>query len=80
METIGVNRLRPDADELVRRAQSGETIAVVVAGRAVAELGPAHPRRWRRGGEIAAIFRGGAEADLDRDALNETMPDRFEAR
>lgn len=80
METIGVNRLRRDADALVRRAQFGETIAIVVAGRAVAELGPAHPNRWRRAAEIAAIFQGEADADLDRDALHDSVTDPFEAR
>ncbi|MDQ1743434.1 MAG: hypothetical protein QOE23_1773 [Pseudonocardiales bacterium] len=82
MTTIGVRQLRRQTAEFVRRAAAGETIAVLVGGRPVAELGPAHSNRWRRGTEIAAVFAGAPDLDfdLDRDALNNTMTDPFDLR
>ena len=69
MSTIGIRHLRRHAAELVRRAAAGETIIITVSGQEVAELGPVHPRSWRAGADVAAIFSGPADehwaADLE---------------
>jgi len=38
--TVGIRHLRADVAALVRRAATGETITVTVAGRPAARLGP----------------------------------------
>lgn len=79
METAGLRELRQHASELVRRAEAGETIAVTVSGREVAQLGPISRGRWRTWGEIAAIFDGPADVDwsADRDRIDQRPSDPF---
>lgn len=79
MTTTGLRELRQQASELVRQAEAGETITVTVSGREVAELGPVRRNRWRRGADIAEVFRGAADQDwaLDRDAVDGTVADPF---
>jgi prevent-host-death family protein len=77
--TTGLRELRQQASELVRQAEAGETITVTVSGRAVAELGPVRPHRWRRGSDIGEIFRGAADGEWtgDRERLDDTPTDPF---
>ena len=79
MATTGLRELRQQASELVRQAEAGETITVTVSGRAVAELGPVRRNRWRRGTEIAEVFRGAADEDWarDRELVDGTVADPF---
>jgi prevent-host-death family protein len=79
MTTTGLRELRQQASELVRQAEAGETITVTVSGREVAELGPVRRNRWRRGVDIAEVFRGAADQDWarDRDAVDDTVSDPF---
>lgn len=67
---IAQKELRNNVGEVLRRAEAGETLTVTVAGRPVAELGPAHRRRWVSGATLADIWRGeppqGFDADLER--------------
>jgi prevent-host-death family protein len=70
MTTTGLRELRQQASELVRQAEAGETITVTVSGREVAELGPVRHHSWRRGADVAEVFRGPADEHWahDRDA------------
>jgi prevent-host-death family protein len=79
MTTTGLRELRQQASELVRQAEAGKTITVTVSGREVAELGPIHRNRWRRGVDIAAIFHGTADEQWteDRDLIDGTPADPF---
>jgi prevent-host-death family protein len=45
MERIGTRDLRANVAATIRRAQLGERIAITVAGRPVAQLGPLDPLR-----------------------------------
>ncbi len=64
---IPQKELRNRVSEVLRRAEAGETLTVTVAGRAVAELGPTHRRRWVSGAALAGIWRGTAPRGLDAD-------------
>ena len=70
MSDIAQKELRNQVGEVLRRVEAGETLTVTGAGRPVAELGPAHRRRWVGGATLAAIWLGkaprGLEADLER--------------
>jgi antitoxin (DNA-binding transcriptional repressor) of toxin-antitoxin stability system len=82
MATITLRQFSQDVDALVRRAQSGETITIEVAGRPAAELGPVHSGRWRRGTDLAAIFHGEPVEEFahNRDVLSDLITDPFEPR
>ena len=67
MSSVGLRELRQDASDLVRRVQGGEEIDVTVAGRLAARLVPAMPRRWRRWGDVAAVFAGRPDPDWEQD-------------
>jgi prevent-host-death family protein len=64
---IAQKELRNHVGEVLRRAEAGETLTVTVAGRPVAELGPAHRRRWVSGTTLAGIWRAKAPRGLDAD-------------
>jgi prevent-host-death family protein len=64
---IAQKELRNHVGEVLRRAEAGETLTVTVAGRPVAELGPAHRRRWVSGATLAGIWRAKAPRGLDAD-------------
>lgn len=64
---IAQKELRNHIGEVLRRAEAGETLTVTVAGRPVAELGPAHRRRWVSGAALAGVWHGKAPRGLDAD-------------
>ena len=67
MSDIAQKELRNNVGEVLRRAEAGETLTVTVAGRPVAELGPAHRRHWVSGAALAGIWRGEPPRGLDAD-------------
>lgn len=67
MATIPQKELRNQVGEVLRRVEEGETLTVTVAGRPVAELGPARRRRWVSGAALAGIWRGDAPRSLESD-------------
>ncbi|HUZ09116.1 MAG TPA: type II toxin-antitoxin system prevent-host-death family antitoxin [Acidimicrobiales bacterium] len=67
MASIAQKELRNQVGEVLRRVEAGETLTVTVAGRPVAELGPAHRRRWVGGAALAGIWTGEAPRDLRAD-------------
>lgn len=67
MDTIPQKQLRNEVGDVLRRVEAGETFTVTVAGRPVAELGPAHRRRWVGGSTLAKIWHGPAPRRLEDD-------------
>ncbi len=72
MATIPQKELRNNVSEVLRRAEHGETLTITVAGRPVAQLGPASKRRWVSGTELQGVFGTPAPRTLDADL--ERMP------
>jgi prevent-host-death family protein len=79
MTTTGLRELRQQASELVRQAEAGAIVTITVSGRAVAELGPVRPHRWRQADDVREVFRGPADPDwsTDRDGVEQGVSDPF---
>jgi len=60
--TIPQKELRNNVGEVLRRAEAGEQMTITVAGRPVAELGPARTRRWVDAGDLSELW----DLPLDR--------------
>jgi prevent-host-death family protein len=54
--TIPQKELRNSVAEVLRRAEAGERFTITVAGRPVAELGPAARRSWVGGPALETVF------------------------
>jgi prevent-host-death family protein len=78
--TIQQKELRNNIGEVLRRAEAGEEFTVTVAGRPVARLGPARPRQWVRGDDLARVWRTPAPETLAADlaSLPGALVDPFE--
>lgn len=81
MESISQKQLRNEIGQVLRRVEAGETLTVTVAGRPVAELGPATRRRWVGGSALAGVWQGPAPHGLDDDLarLDTGLVDPFRA-
>jgi prevent-host-death family protein len=67
MATIPQKELRNNVADVLRRAEAGEQFTITVAGRPVAQLGPAAKRRWVTGPALAGIFETPAPHTLAED-------------
>lgn len=67
MRVIAQKELRNDISAVLRRAEGGERFTVTVAGRPVAQLGPATPRQWVCEARMRAIWTSPAPRTLERD-------------
>ena len=67
METIPQKELRNNVGEVLRRAEGGEQFLITVAGRPVAELGPASRRCWVGGQALAGVFDTPPPQTLSKD-------------
>lgn len=67
MKSIPQKELRNQVGEVLRRVEAGETLTVTVAGRPVAELGPAHRRRWVSGAALLRVWSAEAPRNLAAD-------------
>ncbi|BBU24276.1 type II toxin-antitoxin system Phd/YefM family antitoxin [Mycobacterium xenopi] len=67
MATIPQKELRNNVGEVLRRAEAGEEITITVAGRPVAQLGPAMQKRWVSGPGLRAVWRTPAPKTLGAD-------------
>jgi prevent-host-death family protein len=80
MTVIPQKELRNQIGDVLRRVEAGETMIVTVSGRPVAELSPAHRRRWVGGDALAKVWAGptprGLEEDLEQ--LPAGLVDPFE--
>jgi len=56
MASIPQKELRNNVGEVLRRAEAGEELTITVAGRPVAQLGPAARRRWVSGPELKRVW------------------------
>lgn len=65
--TIPQKELRNNVAEVLRRAESGEEFTITVAGRPVAQLGPAAKRQWVGGPALKAVFQTTAPLTLTED-------------
>jgi prevent-host-death family protein len=65
--TIPQKELRNNVAEVLRRAEAGEHFTITVAGRPVAELGPAAKRRWVRDSLLERVFATPAPRTLGED-------------
>lgn len=65
--TIPQKELRNNVAEVLRRAEAGEQFTITVAGRPVAQLGPAAKRRWVGGPALSAVFETPAPETLAED-------------
>lgn len=80
MPTIPQKELRNNVAEVLRRAEAGEQFTVTVAGRPVAQLGPAAKRRWAGGSTLGGVFETPAPQTLadDLQRLPAPLSDPFE--
>lgn len=67
MATIPQKELRNNIADVLRRAEAGEQFTITVAGRPVAQLGPAAKRRWVSGPALAGVFEAPAPRTLPED-------------
>jgi prevent-host-death family protein len=67
MATIPQKELRNNVGEVLRRAEAGEQITITVAGRPVAQLGPAKQRQWVSGQGLRAVWQAPAPRTLAAD-------------
>ncbi len=67
MPTIPQKELRNNSGEILRRAEAGERFTITVAGRPVANLGPANRRQWISTDDLADLWRLPADPDLAGD-------------
>jgi len=64
---IPQKELRNNVAEVLRRAEAGEEFTITVAGRPVAQLGPARRRQWVSGPELAKVWNTPAPQSLAED-------------
>jgi prevent-host-death family protein len=67
VNTIPQKELRNNVAEVLRRAEAGEQFTITVAGRPVAQLGPAERRRWVGPRQLETVFRTPAPTSLAED-------------
>ena len=79
MTTIPQKELRNNVAEVLRRAEAGEEFTITVAGRPVAQLGPAAKRRWVSGPALRGVFETPVPETLaeDLERLPSTLADPF---
>ncbi len=70
MPVIPQKELRNNVADVLRRAEAGEEFTITVAGRPVAQLGPARRRQWVSGPALDKVWDtpvpGTLVADLER--------------
>jgi len=64
---IPQKELRNNVAEVLRRAEASEEFTITVAGRPVAQLGPARRRQWVSGPELAKVWDTPAPQTLTED-------------
>lgn len=74
---IGVRELKQNASDVVRRAEGGEDVTVLVAGRPSVEMTRIRSHRWRSWAEVAELFNGPADQgwERDRDLVDQEIRD-----
>jgi prevent-host-death family protein len=80
VQVIPQKELRNNVAEVLRRAEAGEEFTITVAGRPVAQLGPARRRQWVSGRELAKVWDTPAPRSLaeDLERFPSELADPFE--
>ena len=78
MTTIPQRELRNNVSDVLRRAEQGERFTITVAGRPVAELGPAAP--VHRGASVEDLWRILQENPVDSEWADDLKRMREEDR
>jgi prevent-host-death family protein len=80
MATIPQKELRNNVADVLRRAEAGEEFTVTVAGRPVAQLGPARPRQWVTAKQAQGVWATATPQtlDTDLDAFPAALADPFD--
>jgi len=80
MPTIPQKELRNNVGDVLRRAEAGEEFTITVAGRPVAQLGPAQRRRWVGGPDLSRVWDTPAPVTLadDLERFPAELADPFE--
>ena len=65
MPVIPQKERRNNVAGVLRRAEAGEEFTITVAGRPVAQLGPARRRQWVNGPELDKVWDTPAPETLD---------------
>jgi prevent-host-death family protein len=78
--TIPQKELRNNVGDVLRRAEAGEEFTITVAGRPVAQLGPARRRRWVSGPDLARVWQTPTPETLadDLERFPAELSDPFE--
>jgi len=66
---IAQKELRNNVGAVLRRVEGGETMTVTVAGRPVAQLGPASREAWVSGRSLRDIWTGPAPHNMEEDIV-----------
>jgi prevent-host-death family protein len=79
MPVIPQKELRNNVADVLRRAEAGEEFTITVAGRSVAQLGPARRRQWVGGPELDKVWDTPAPETLaeDLDQFPSDLADPF---
>ncbi len=79
MTVIPQKELRNNIADVLRRAEAGEEFTITVAGRPVAQLGPARRRQWVSGSDLAKVWETPAPQSLanDLDQFPAVLADPF---
>jgi prevent-host-death family protein len=64
---IPQKELRNNVADVLRRAEAGEEFTITVAGRPVAQLGPARRRQWVSGPDLDKVWATPAPETLAED-------------
>lgn len=56
MATVGVRELKQNASQVLARVEDGESFAVTVAGREVAQLIPSRKATWVPADQMMAVY------------------------
>lgn len=78
--TVGLRELRQHASDLVRRAESGESVVITVSGRPAAVLGPYARSTWRTYAEVRDVFESPTDPLWSGDFIDtEELRDPWQA-
>ena len=64
---VGLDALRQNVIDVMRRVEGGESVVVTVKGRPAAKLIPVTDRRWRRWAEVSEVLSGPGAPRLAAD-------------
>src|ERR1035441_3649369 len=73
MASIPQKELRNNIGEVLRRAEAGEQLTITVAGRPVAQLGPARTRQWVPSAQLKDLWATAPDRSEEHTAELQTL-------